>query len=194
MFGVQLGVPLQQLKAIETQGGKKDLNMCMELALENWLQTAGVQHTWEKIIETANSCDNRRLANNLQMKYSRDLRGERLLHISILQQLIVYLFIFLVELTEEHLKVMLNELQDMVAQWFTFCLFLGVNETQLRIIEDSTTATKCTTMMLSQWVNNHGATVHAILDTLRSPIISNPALAMELEKNNPKIKELLQRR
>lgn len=80
----------------------------------------------------------------------------------------------------------MKQLNEMVPEWSTFCLFLGVSDEKLEYIEQSTSPKKCTQAMLAQWIKDKGeeATVHVILDALRSPVIGYNALARKLEEEN----------
>ena len=95
----------------------------------------------------------------------------------------------------EHIGTLMAELGEMVPEWTMFCLQLGVSNVALNTIDQNVTPKKCTWKMLTTWIDKKGeeATIHEILKTLRSPVISNPALAKRLEENNDKVKEILSR-
>ena len=78
----------------------------------------------------------------------------------------------------ELLGTMVAELDEMIPQWSTFCLFLGVKKPALNKIENQMTTRKYTENMLASWITEKDkqATIHKILEALESPFIVNNAL------------------
>ena len=77
LFATQLGVPQATIHNIEVQGRSKDLQMCLQGALEKWFGMDEIQHTWWHLCEAVETCDNIRLADSLRTKYRKTLNGER---------------------------------------------------------------------------------------------------------------------
>ena len=90
---------------------------------------------------------------------------------------------------------MLADLDEMIPQWSTFCLFLGVKKTQLNKIEKQVSTKICTQNMLETWMaeKDKQATIQKILEALESPLIENNALAKRLRENE-KVQAMLKRK
>lgn len=91
----------------------------------------------------------------------------------------------------------MTELDDMVPEWSTFCLYLGVQNTTIKKIQqENMTPRKCTVLMLEAWIAEKGeqATIQDILKALESPTIANPALSHRLQKENKFIQKMLKRK
>ena len=76
LFAVQLGVATKDIHAIEVQGRRKDLSMCLQDALGSWFAMTETKHTWWHVCEAVEMCDNNRLADHLRTKYKKKLNGE----------------------------------------------------------------------------------------------------------------------
>ena len=96
----------------------------------------------------------------------------------------------------ELLGTMVAELDEMIPQWSTFCLFLGVKKPALNKIENQMTTKKYTENMLTSWITEKDkqATIHKILEALESPLIANNALAQRLRDSNRHVQEMLKRK
>ena len=91
-----------------------------------------------------------------------------------------------VELTDDPdlLAKMTIDLDEMIPDWSTFCLYLGVKQTKLDRIEQQVTTKKQTQKMLDGWIRaNKQATIQKILEALESSLIENNALAARLKRD-----------
>ena len=94
------------------------------------------------------------------------------------------------------LGTMEAELEVMTYRWSTFCLFLGVKKHKLDRIEEQMTTEMYFQNMLASWIteNDKQATIHKILEALKSPLIENNALAQRLRDSNRHVQEMLKRK
>ena len=90
---------------------------------------------------------------------------------------------------------MLADLDEMIPQWSTFCLFLGVKKPQLNKIEMQVSTKIRTQNMLESWMaeKDKQATIMKILEALESPLIENNALAKRLREDK-NVQEMLKRK
>ena len=90
---------------------------------------------------------------------------------------------------------MVADLDEMIPQWSTFCLFLGVKKPQLNKIEMQVTTKVQAQNMLESWMNEKAeqATIQRLLEAVESPLIENRALGKRLRENE-KVKEMMRRK
>ena len=77
LFATQLVLRQETISNIDVQGQRKDLQMCLQGALEKWFAMDETPHTWWLLSEAVKMCDNLRLAVSLRTKYRNTLYGER---------------------------------------------------------------------------------------------------------------------
>ena len=78
LFGVQLGLLPDAIHDIEAQGPDRDLNLCLQKALEKWMMMDGENRTWLRVCEAVKKCDNNRLAGQLRTAHKHELESETL--------------------------------------------------------------------------------------------------------------------
>ena len=76
MLGTALGVDRKTLHSIEVQGPTIDLSSRMTEGLSAWFEMEEKGHTWEHVCKAVEDNDNNRLANELRLKYEKELEGE----------------------------------------------------------------------------------------------------------------------
>lgn len=87
---------------------------------------------------------------------------------------------------------LLELLNEIAHEWYTLGTNLRVDIAQLEKIDRSLSATVCLSRTLQEWIKLRGrqATLPALVQAIKSPLVGNRKLAIEIERDK-KMKKVL---
>jgi hypothetical protein len=155
-FGIQLKIPIDELKKIESNMRPEDDNKFTDM-LEKWLEYSTEVRSWDMISTGLECIGNRRLAIQIKHDYGS------------------------CNVDKNDLTLLQNTLKkDCISRWYDFGIALGVPKVKLDAIDDRPLFSVYLSHTLEWWYNNGVYCWEPLIKAVRDT--GNGRLANELEQ------------